>query len=267
MDVLRREAQCGAVSPTPSSCFTLLGSGRAARHLRHYFNLLGIKCRSWSREESTDGDSALRNSLQSATHVFILVTDAAIEPLARRAQALAAELDAVERYWIHCSGSLVTPLAWGCHPLMTFPAVGLHDWSTYRKMAWVIDSQAPAENLLLPLIPNPVFRIAPDQKALYHALCVLSGNVTTLLWQRMIRGLEEQLGISRIAALPYLSAIYQAIEAHPETALTGPLARGDDATLARDLSALAGDPFASLLQAAVQVYRGAGALADEGPPS
>lgn len=258
VDVLNREPLSGTVTPIPSSSFTLLGSGRAAKHLRHYFNLLGISCRCWGRAESRDGDSRLGDSLRSATHVFLLVTDAAIEPLARRAQAMAAELDAAERYWIHCSGSLSTPLAWGCHPLMTFPAERLHGWETYRKMAWVVDSQAPAANLLLPRIPNPVFRIDPNQKALYHALCVLSGNVTTLLWQRMIRGLEEQLRIPRAAALPYLSAVSQSIGNNLEAALTGPLARGDEETLARDLSALAGDPYASLLQAAIRAYRSAG---------
>ena len=250
----------------PDSSFTLLGSGRAAKHLRHYFHWLGISCQSWGRTASGDGDSPLRGSLKSATHVFLLVTDAAIEPLARRAQTIAAELDDTKRYWIHCSGSLATSLAWGCHPLMTFPADRLHSWETYQKMAWVIDAQAPAADLLLPRMPNPKFRINPAQKALYHALCVLSGNVTTLLWQRMIRGLEEQLGIPRSAALPYLNAISQSIEDQAETALTGPLARGDRDTLTRDLAALAGDPYAGLLAAAVKAYWGGGATAEGESP-
>jgi phosphoglycerate dehydrogenase-like enzyme len=31
--------------------FGIVGSGRVARHFQHYFNLLGISVRAWSRRE------------------------------------------------------------------------------------------------------------------------------------------------------------------------------------------------------------------------
>ena len=89
----------------------IVGSGRVARHFRHYFELLGLPIRTWSRQVSATSPT---DALAPCETILILIRDAAIVPFIETWPALQ------EKRLVHCSGSLVTPLAQGAHPLMTF---------------------------------------------------------------------------------------------------------------------------------------------------
>jgi 2-dehydropantoate 2-reductase len=235
----------------PAAHYLILGSGRAASHFQAYLSLLGIPHSSWSRRLERRPGSYLASKLRPATHVAALVTDSAIEPLVSEAKTLSPDR---ERTWIHFSGSLVTKEAWGCHPLMTFAPNRTYDLETYRAMAFVTDKGAPLFHHLLPGLSNPHYRVEPAKKALYHALCVLSGNFTTLLWRKLFGDLESKFLIPRQAALPYLQSICENLAASPDSALTGPLARGDAETLARNIEALDGDAYQEVYRAFVRAY-------------
>jgi len=76
-----------------------------------------------------------------------------------------------------------------------------------------------------------------------------------LLWAKLFREFEHTLGIPADAALPYLDAMARTIGLHKGAALTGPLARGDTATMEANLTALGDDPFAAVYRALVDCYR------------
>lgn len=222
--------------------YLLIGNGRLSRHLQHYFGHLHLDFQLWTRHDSRP----LRDALQGCSHALLLIPDDAL-------------LDFVETHpelrgvtTVHFSGSLATPLAWGAHPLMTF-SQALYPVSDYRDIHFVVDSEAPEFASLLPGLPNPHHRLPSSLKARYHAECVLSGNFTSMLWSHFFEVLEAKLGLPRTAALPYLRRVAANLESELSP-LTGPLVRGDHATVNRNLQALEGDPYQGVYSSFVAAY-------------
>lgn len=220
--------------------YLIIGRGRVARHFLHYLSLLKIPCAQWDR---TKKDSRLLELAAGATHALLLVSDGAIEAVARRTPA---------KMRVHFSGSLTTPLAQGAHPLMTFGET-LYTLEEYKKIPFVVDKDAPDFAKLLPGLPNPHVRLSPELKAKYHALCVLAGNAGCMLWQKLFSSLEKEFGIPASTAHPYLQKQTENLIADYKTALTGPFARGDQETIARNLKALEGDPFHAVYKSIAEV--------------
>ena len=165
------------------SGYGLIGSGQVARHLVHYLNLLDIPFTAWSHRSK----DSLAQALGPCSHVLILITDSAIEPfITQNKQVLSNKI------LIHCSGALLTPLAIGAHPLMTFNKQ-LYDEKTYRQIHFVVDSQKHSFQEVLPHFPNSHSIIEPSQKAKYHALCVMAGNFSSMIWQVFFTQLEKKL--------------------------------------------------------------------------
>ena len=230
------------VSDAPS--FGIVGDGRVARHFHHYLSLLGLPVRGWSRRVASPSPP---EALASCRTVLLLIPDRAIVPFVEAWPGLArARL-------VHFSGALVTEAAHGAHPLMTF-GPDLYDLETYRAIPFVVDDGSPAFEDLLPGLPNPSFAIPARDRAYYHALCVLAGNCSTLLWQKLFHELDARFGIPSSAAHPYLARITANLLADAGGALTGPLSRGDAPTIAANLRALEGDPFRAVYSAFVRAY-------------
>jgi hypothetical protein len=224
--------------------FGIVGDGRVARHFHHYLTQLGLSVRSWSRRA---GSTPAPDALAPCRTVLLLIPDGAIVPFVEAWPGLAhARL-------VHFSGALVTSVAFGAHPLMTF-GPDLYDLETYRAIPFVVDEGGPPFEDLLPGLPNPSFAIPAAARAYYHALCVMAGNFSTLLWQKLFRELETRFGIPASAAHPYLAAITANLLADAGRALTGPLSRGDAATIADNLRALEGDPFHAVYSAFVRAH-------------
>lgn len=252
------DGQVPETSFPPSYC--LIGNGRLARHIDHYFSLLNLPLTRWCRSSP----ASLSRSLEPASVVLLAVSDAAIEPMARKI----ASLTRPGRILVHFSGALSTPLAVGAHPLMTF-GPSLYDRATYEAIPFVTESGArPDFAALFPALPNPVHPIEPGRKALYHALCVMAGNFTTVLWSRLFEGFAGTLGVPPAAALPYLRQTARNLEAEARAgrrgdpagaALTGPVARRDFSTIDKNIAALSGDPFQGIYRAFVE------ALLPDGP--
>jgi 2-dehydropantoate 2-reductase len=225
----------------------LIGDGRLARHLARYFAQLGISHAVWSRRMHAEGRCPdLATLVRSQTHVLLAISDSAIETFVSGHP----ELEPAVR--IHFSGGLATPLAIGAHPLFSF-ANALYERELYERIPFVIDERAPPLSALIPGLPNPSFFISPEQRARYHALCVLAGNFTTLLWRKLFFELDRQYGVPREQALPYLESVTRGL-AERGAPLSGPLSRGDTATIARNLEALKDDPFARVYRAFVEAY-------------
>lgn len=105
-----------------------------------------------------------------------------------------------------------------------------------------------------------VFDIAPELKSIYHAGGVFSCNYLAALIEAGVRA-HERAGIPRDASLNALEPIVREtvdaiFDKGPAQALTGPIARGDSATVTRQLAMVeAWDPKLA------QLYRGLGLIA------
>lgn len=222
----------------------IVGDGRVSRHLRHYLALLDLPWVAWSRRSPGSGPLA---ALAPCRTVVLLFRDDDIVPFVNAWPALR------EKQLVHFSGSLVTDLVEGAHPLMTF-GPSLYDLETYRRIPFVLDAGRAPLHVLLPGLPNPWFAIPASERPYYHALCVMAGNFATLLWQKLFDEFRERFAIPPDAAFPYLGQLTANVLNDPSTALTGPLARGDAGTIRANLAALQGDPFHDVYDAFVRAH-------------
>lgn len=233
--------QVPALDATP---FGIVGDGRVARHFDHYFNLLGLSVCAWSRRAPAPSPP---EAFASCRTVLLLTGDAAIVTFIEAWPALR------EKRLVHFSGSLVTPAAEGAHPLMTF-GPDLYDLAVYRNIPFVLDAGGTPFHELLPGLPNPSFAIPAAERPYYHALCVMAGNFSTILWLKLFDELQRRFGIPASAAHPYLARVAANLMGDAGGALTGPLSRGDAQAIAANLTALEGDPFHAIYSAFVRAY-------------
>jgi predicted short-subunit dehydrogenase-like oxidoreductase (DUF2520 family) len=228
-------------SPLPIG---IVGDGRAARHLAHYLNLLNHPVRTWSRRHATL--SPYRALLDCGT-VLLLINDVAIEPFVDAWPALSSHM------LVHCSGTLVTSVARVAHPLMSFGET-LYDLDTYLQIPFIIDADGPPFDSLLPHLPNPSFRMRSVDRPLYHALCVLAGTGSALLWHKLFTELESRFNIPRTAAFPYLQRVAANLQQDSRRALTGPVTRGDYETVRANLATLQSDPYHAVYAAFARIH-------------
>jgi predicted short-subunit dehydrogenase-like oxidoreductase (DUF2520 family) len=125
------------------------------------------------------------------------------------------------------------------HPLQSLPSAGVGQ----RRLAgaWcAIDGSPRVERIALTLGMRP-FRLDAADRVRYHAAaCVASNHVVALLGQ--VERLAVQAGVPFDAFLPLIRGTVENVdELGPAAALTGPVARGDDETLARHVDALPDD--------------------------
>jgi predicted short-subunit dehydrogenase-like oxidoreductase (DUF2520 family) len=229
--------------PSEHLPYLLVGNGRLSRHLQHYLDLEGLPWRLWTRSQGRPVEDAVAGTRA----VLLLISDDAIEPFLTR------HADPGGPPWVHCSGSLSTSLATGFHPLMTF-GDELYDLPVYRRIALVCERGGLAFTDLFPQLTNPHVVIDPADKPLYHAICTMAGNFTSLLWLRAFEVFEGRLELPRSILYPYLDQIADNLE-RTAAPLTGPLARRDRRTIERHLAALAGDPFEPVYRSFLSAHR------------
>jgi predicted short-subunit dehydrogenase-like oxidoreductase (DUF2520 family) len=223
--------------------FLIIGSGRLARHWAHYFSELGLDYSTWSRRDNTSAE--LYAKTQQARTVILALTDDAIESF------VVAHPFLDKSTLCHCSGSRYFADMFGVHPLMSF-TTDLYDLITYQTMAFIVDEPVSQFKRLFPELSNRYHAINPENKAFYHALCVMSGNFTTLMWQHVFTQMQSKLDIPVDFITSYLAKITENLRVNPSASATGPLVRGDMATINANLQALAGDPFVGVYQAFVK---------------
>jgi predicted short-subunit dehydrogenase-like oxidoreductase (DUF2520 family) len=159
------------------------------------------------------------------------------------------------------------------HPVGTMhPLVPLADPARAAEVlrgAWIgVDGDPPAAKAARRLagrLGANVVAIPPGQKARYHAAAVFAANfpvVVAALAERLLEEAGVEEADARAATLGLMSAAVANLETgRPHDALTGPIARGDVASVRRHLGALARD--APALDAYVTLSRAALALARE----
>lgn len=212
--------------------YTLVGSGRLARHLEHYLRFLGIPFIKWSRREPPE---RFAEALRDSSHVLLAVKDQAIGPIAERVRSLVTSHELEEKWLVHFSGALEVSGVHAAHPLMTFAEpLQSRDW--YERIPFAIE-KGQTLTALLPGFPNPSFELRREDRAKYHAMVSMAGNFAYLLWRETFAELER-LGVPSSALTPYLQQVLHNFADDPRHALTGPLARKDWSTIDLHLSAL-----------------------------
>jgi len=235
--------------------YAIVGGGRLARHFSEYFRLLEIPHTRWTRDHCSsfntfkvpDPAQRLKQTIGNAGRVLLLVSDKAIATLLKQYPFLH------KSQLIHCSGSLSVPGVAGAHPLMTF-ADHLYELDTYQKVPFILET-GPGFAQLFPGLPNPNFVMNVEDRARYHAMCVMVGNFSQLLWKGISDRFEQQFDLPAATLHPYLKQITENFIQVPDSALTGPLTRNDRQTIERNLNSLDGDTLQNLYAAFVRFYQ------------
>lgn len=144
----------------------------------------------------------------------------------------------------HCSGAtglavLAPHEAFGIHPLMTVTASGATFAGAHAAVAGTTDRALATAEALATALRMTTTEIADEDRAAYHAAASIASNFLVTLEDAAGR-LAATTGAERDLLVPLVRATVENWAAHgPERALTGPIARGDDATVARQRDAVA----------------------------
>ena len=136
------------------------------------------------------------------------------------------------------------------HPVQSFPRKDVPS-SVFEGITWGLEGDAAAfeeaEGIVRALRGNVLLLSAKD-KAIYHAACALASNALVALeWTAAEvlgkAGVPEE--DARGMLVPLVQGTLQNVKSFGlEKALTGPVVRGDVATVRKHLEALEGDPAA-----------------------
>lgn len=261
-----------------SRAIGLVGPGRAGAGLALALTQAGYSVRLHGRRKKnlpkplalTVGDGVTPPTWLGDVEILILaVRDDAITPLA---ESLAKARAISERHVVlHLSGvqgqealgPLVTSRAalGSLHPLQTIvepdlaPARLKGAWAAVEGMPRAV---AAGEQLAEAVGMRP-FRIATKAKPIYHAGAVFASNylvVVEAVAQRLLRHAGLSDADAWAALRPLVEGTIENLSRHePREALTGPVVRGDTATIDRHLRSLAMDD--------AQLYRALGRAALE----
>ncbi|MDA3809114.1 MAG: DUF2520 domain-containing protein [Spirochaetaceae bacterium] len=217
----------------------IIGDGRMATHFVRYLKLSEIPYNQWSRKCNSQEDPV--EYLQGSRAVFLLIKDDAIAGFVKDHPGLE------HMNPLHFSGSLYLKDVPSIHPLMTF-SNNMYSLEKYQSIPFIFEKGKVSLSDILPELPNPSRALDFDKKSLYHSLSVMSGNFTTMLWQKAFRDFENKLELDSDLLFPYMEQTFENLKTDWENALTGPLARKDEETIQRNMRALENDPY-------LEVYR------------
>jgi predicted short-subunit dehydrogenase-like oxidoreductase (DUF2520 family) len=144
----------------------------------------------------------------------------------------------------HCSGALGLEVlgereAFSLHPLMTVTEHGADFAGAGAAVDGSSERAADTATALAEAVGLRPIRIAPEDRAAYHAAASIASNFLVTL-QAAAERLAATAGADRELFVPLVRATVANWAAlGPERALTGPVARGDEATVARQRAAVA----------------------------
>lgn len=138
----------------------------------------------------------------------------------------------------HCSGATtLEPLGshpgFSLHPLMTIPTDGVE---TFHGIPCAVAGDAVAVTLARRLGLRPI-TIADTDRAAYHAAACIASNFLVVLEDAAER-VGRTAGLTREDLLPLVRATVENWARLGPDALTGPVVRGDEATIASHREAL-----------------------------
>ncbi|WP_295799579.1 Rossmann-like and DUF2520 domain-containing protein [uncultured Microbulbifer sp.] len=247
-----------AAAPT----LNIIGAGRLGRTLarlwseRGVFTIAGLCNRS---NESTASAREFIGAGKICGHIadlpdadcWLIATGDA--DIAATALLLARRLDGQRPLVFHCSGALPASVLEPCrpatlasaHPVHSF-AEPQHSLEAFAGSTVTLEGDDEGRALLgraFSAVGCELLTLNPQQKVLYHTGSVMACNYLTVLLDQSLK-VFAAAGIAESSARKLLEPIVtQTVRNNfalgPARALTGPIARGDGETVARQLHALA----------------------------
>jgi predicted short-subunit dehydrogenase-like oxidoreductase (DUF2520 family) len=219
------------VSPGPTPRLLVVGVGRAGGSFADALGDAG-----WDVAAVHHGDAAGASAAGEHDLVLLCVPDPAVAAVAGR---LAVHDSVVVA---HCAGSLGLDVL-APHPRVAsvHPLVALADRATgvqRLRGAWFGIAGDPLAGQVVDALGGRAVRVADEDRAIYHAAAVVASNHLVALMGQVQR-LAGSVDVPLEAYLDLaVGALANVVATDPATALTGPVARGDWATVQRHLDAL-----------------------------
>ena len=216
----------------------VIGPGRAGGSLAR-----ALASRGWQVNGPLGRHDDHRAAMATADVVVLATPDGAV---AEVSQSLIGAGDAVV---VHLAGSLGLDVLEGhqrrgsMHPLVSLPSPELGE----RRLegAWFAVAGDEATIDMVTALGGRYVAVDDEQRASYHAAaCIASNHLVALLAQA-----ERVAATAGVPLEPLLGLVRATVDNVAELgcaeALTGPAARGDEATIARHRQALASDELAA----------------------
>lgn len=208
----------------------IIGPGRAGGSLASALSAAG-----WDVDGPLGRDHDATAVTTGARLVLLAVPDGAVA-------SVASSLTPGEAAVAHVAGSLGLdvlaphPRVASVHPLVSLPDVDLGA----RRLAgaWFAVAGDPVSSEVVAALGGRSVEVADEDRATYHAAAAVAANhLVALLGQ--VERLARSVGVPLEAYLDLArGALDNVAEVGPSAALTGPVARGDRATVARHLAAI-----------------------------
>ena len=216
--------------------YVIFGNGRVGGNLAAYLRYLDHTTDCVSHAMADNDISGCRERIAGADIVIAAIPDG---KLALWRQTWEGALGG--RLAVHLSGASAVPGMYGFHPLFSFPK-SIVDLKTLETIPFACSAGAPPFAEVFPGAPNPHFTLRDEDRAKYHALAALSGNLSAFLWNQSAKPLSDLSGLPAEQIMGgYLQSLVDRFTESPTDSLTGPVARRDAGTVAANLAALDGE--------------------------
>ncbi len=238
----------------------IIGGGKVGCCLAQYFQQAGILqgITAGHAEKSMllakrFGTEPLTNEklVQQADVLLLTVPDRLIQPVAQQLAAAGAEA-LRGKIFLHCSGSLGTEVLQplkeqgafigSCHPLQSFVSAATELRGVYMAVDGDAEAAAAAKEIVT-LLGGIPFHVPAQDRRLYHAAACFCSNyvvAAAAIGQQLLARWVGSDEAAWQALLPLFKGtaanLQQAVSAG--SALTGPIARGDRATVSGHLAVL-----------------------------
>lgn len=197
---------------------------------------------------------SLADAAAAADLVFVTTTDAAIAGVAGELAGCGVDLHG--KIVAHCSGATWSEAlaacreagayVASCHPLYAVSS-RFDSWQELGRAWFTLEGDGTACKVLEALLVsrgNHVARIDAAEKPRYHAAAVMASNLVVALYDMAAEELAR-CGFERTDAETALASLFLGNAEHVAAdgvaaSLTGPAARGDEATIERHLACLDG---------------------------
>jgi len=217
------------------TAFRVIGPGRAGRSLSSSLTRAG-----WLARPPLGRDDELGDAARDVDLVVIATPDAVIGAVAAAIRPSESTVVA------HLAGSVGLevlaphPRRAALHPLRSIPTA-----DTDLRGAWFAVAGDEIVEHAVRHLEGTFVQIADGDRSLYHAAaCIASNHLVALLGQA--ERVAAAAGVPLAAYLDLVRATVDNVERlGPSAALTGPVARGDRATVERHRAALASEELAA----------------------
>ncbi|MEC9284229.1 MAG: DUF2520 domain-containing protein [Bdellovibrionota bacterium] len=211
--------------PKTEKPYLIIGNGKLAKNLCHYFDLKQIPHTQWHRQQK---QNALIEQLENCSKVLLCISDSAIEHFAMNLRRDFQHLE-----FVHFSGSLIIDGIENLHPMHSF-ALNFPSLQVYEEIPFAYFHKEKSLKDLLPELENPSFYMPQEKKSEYHAHCASAGNLAQWLWHESYDFFKEN-SIPKEAFRNFILASLDNFLEQGREGVSGPISRNDQTTIQKNI--------------------------------